>query len=245
MSSTSPNEIPLTSLSPSRTKDSIYPSPLHVPPNQSPTVSPALTLTTPTHSLPPLHAPAFFENPALSLNNLSRASSLSRIGSDLPPLSSLTPYPPSTPTGQPPTSRHGRPPPIITNFPPGTPLATSPHGPPAIVYGPHLPLREISLVRWRTGHAVFVVGAVLTLIGICVGLISSATTTCKVPYMAYSYYDNYAPFADMECTTHPSGWYAGAPILAIGLLCIATSLYFSWVKVQEMKMAAKYQVAMV
>lgn len=106
-------------------------------------------------------------------------------------------------------------------------------------------IREMSVMKWRTGHAVFIVGGLLALLGLCIGLITPASTSCKVPYMAYSYYDNYVPFADMECTSRPVGWYAGAPILAIGLMCIGMSLYFSWVKVQEMKLAAKYQVAMV
>jgi len=241
--------------------NNIYPSPLHVPPSLSAPVSPALTVTTPTSSLAPMHVPGFFDN------NLSRANSLSRIGSDLPPLASLTPslaltplartpsvtpYPPSTPTTQQqtPSSRHCRPPPINTNFP-HTPLShpSLPSPRPPTVYGPPVPemgqIREVSLMKWRTGHAFFIAGAVLALLGLCIGLVTSATTTCKVPYMAYSYYDNYVPYANMECTTHPSGWYAGAPILAIGLMCIGSSLYFSWVKVQEMKMAAKYQVAMV
>lgn len=234
-------------------------------PTRSPPVSPTITVPSIT---------GFTFDPTLSsisrANSFARIGS-EMLPISLPHSHSLSayppthsPYPPSTPSAQSPTHRRNPPPPIITSFstnhsPMPTPVLNA-----FVTAGGATPMannnmnntnninnkipmdfRELSVVRWRAGHAFVIFGALLIVLGFCIGVMQSPTTTCKVPYMAYTYYDNYAPFASMECTTHSNGWYAGAPIMSIGALCVSFAWYYSWVKIQEMKMASKYHVAMV
>jgi len=237
-------------------------------PTRSPPVSPAIS---PTITAPPQSGGFTTFDPSLtiSLASLSRANSLARMGSEMLPMSHPlsshpfphSPYPPATPSA-PQSPNHKRiPPPINTSFSTThTPMPTPTVNTFVTAGGNNvnnmtstnngntanpMDLRELSIVRWKAGHAFFIFGALLMVLGFCIGLMHSPVTTCKVPYMAYSYYDNYVPYADIECTTHANGWYVGAPLFAIGALCVGFAWYYSWVKVQEMKMASKYHVAMV
>lgn len=241
-------------------------------PTRSPPISPAIspTITAPTFNTfdPSLSVSIASLSRA---NSLARMGSEMMTMSH--PLSFHSPYPP-VPSSAPqsPTNKRMIPPPINTSFSTHhTPMPTPVN---AFVNNGNctpstnsmntmntntmnsnvssnngnstpMDLRELSVMRWRTGHAFVIIGALFMVLGFCIGLMHPPVTSCKVPYMAYSYYDNYVPFAEMECTTRSNGWYAGAPLFAIGALCAGVAWYYSWVKVQEMKMASKYHVAMV